>query len=113
MRAARRTASPDPLSAARPWTPAVAWRRQPVRDHGNPTTSSPPASAADDANESSGVAPVDRSGWYLAAALIFTLVAVVGAVLLLVTELDTLGTVLLVAGDALVIITLVDYLRRP
>jgi len=113
MRAARRTASSDPLGAARPGPPAVAWRRRPVRDHGDPTTSSPSASAADDADESSGVAPVDWSGWYLAAASIFTLVAVVGAVLLFVTELDTLGTVLLVAGDALVIITWVDYLRRP
>lgn len=55
----------------------------------------------------------DRSGRYLVAASIFTIVALTGAVLSFATRHDVAGTVLLLLGDALVIATWVDYLRRP
>lgn len=61
----------------------------------------------------SATAPIDHSGLYLAAALTFTLVAIVGAVSLVASPHVVLGTVLLLVGDALAIIVWVDYLRRP
>lgn len=55
---------------------------------------------------------VDHSDRYLVAASTSTLVALIGAVLLLATHHDVAGTVLLLGGDAMVIIVWVAYLRR-
>ena len=54
-----------------------------------------------------------RPDSYLLGLLIILLVALAGAVLCSTTVHDHAGTALLVGGDALFILTLVTYLRRP
>ncbi len=66
-----------------------------------------------DGRDGRDVVSIDRSGRYLVAAAIFTLVAFIGAVLIVATRHDVVGMALLLSGDALTIIIWVDYLRRP
>ena len=60
-----------------------------------------------------GAGSVDRSGRYLVAAVLFTLVALTGAVTIVASHNDVVGAALLLSGDALIIVTWVDYVRRP
>lgn len=52
----------------------------------------------------------DRSGRYLTTAVIFLIVALIGAVLLVATQHDLIGVGLLLFGDAMMITVLVVYL---
>lgn len=121
VQAARRTASSesrdvDLSDVRRGSSPAALPTATPSPTHDDPGTG---PTAADrqrlGGNEPDGrdVVSRDRSGRYLVAASIFTLIALIGAALSFATQYDAAGTVLLVLGDALAIATWVDYLRRP